>query len=231
MDSLFSSGALSFYRNLQVPKDLPQGVSTLFPFSNDVVWKLNERFYSRFYSDTKPRTYLIGIIPGRLGAGITGIPFTDPIRLESVLKIKNSLDKKAELSSKFIYDVIDSLGGAKEFFSKFYISSVSPIGFVKKGKNLNYYDQKDLENSLKEYITNNLKIQLETLPSNRERAFCLGMGKNFKFLQKLNQEENFFKEIIPLPHPRWVMQYRLKSKDEFILEYQSKLGAELGESV
>lgn len=231
MDSLFSFGALSFYRNLQIPKDLPKGVSSLFPFSNDVVWKLNEQFYSRFYNDTNARTYLIGINPGRLGAGITGIPFTDPIRLESVLKIKNSLDKKAELSSKFIYDVIDSLGGAKEFFSTFYISSVSPIGFVKDGKNLNYYDQKDLENSLKEYITSNLKKQLDTLPSNRERAFCLGMGKNFKYLQKLNQEEKFFKEIIPLPHPRWVMQYRLKSKGQFILEYQKKLGGEISKSL
>ena len=43
--------------------------------------------------------------------------------------------------------------------------------------------------------------------------------KNFKFLQRLNAENHLFEEIIPLSHPRFVMQYRLKRKDEYIRQY------------
>ena len=38
-------------------------------------------FYHRFYNDDKPRNLILGINPGRLGAGATGIPFTDTKRL------------------------------------------------------------------------------------------------------------------------------------------------------
>ncbi len=227
MKSSFASSVLDFYSHLKIPDDLPTGVGSLYPFSDKTVWELNKTFYERFYSDRNPRSYLIGINPGRLGAGVTGIPFTDPVRLESVLKIKNDFPKKAELSSKFIFDVIESLGGSDTFFANFYITSVSPIGYIKEGRNLNYYDQKDLEKALQDYIIDNLWKQIKTLPSNQETAFCLGMGKNFKYLNKLNEKEGFFKEIIPLPHPRWVMQYRLKRKEEFILEYQKKLMTEI----
>lgn len=227
MKSSFASGVLEFYSRLDLPQNLPQGVETLYPFSDETVWQLNKTFYHRFYNDQNPRSFLIGINPGRLGAGVTGIPFTDPLRLENVLKIKNGFQKKAELSSKFIYDVIESIGGSDPFFSNFYITSVSPIGYTKDGRNLNYYDQKDLENSLHDYIIENLWKQINTLPTNRDTAFCLGLGKNYKYLCKLNEKEGFFKEIIPLPHPRWVMQYRLKRKEEFILDYQRNLLKEI----
>lgn len=222
-----SSTILEFYSSLYLPLNLPKGVETLYPFSNKKVWEINEEFYNKYYRDYTTRTFLIGINPGRLGAGITGIPFTDPIRLDSVLNIKNDFDKKAELSSKFIYDVIEAMGGPKTFFSSFYFTSVSPIGFTKNAVNLNYYDEKELENSLKPYIISNLTTQLDSIPSNRNIAFCLGKGKNFNYLVKLNEENGFFKKIIALPHPRWVMQYRLKRKDEFILEYVQKLSEKI----
>lgn len=218
-----SQQVLSFYNNLDIPSKLPAGIELLFPFTDKKVMEIISEFYLGFYNDNNERTFLIGINPGRLGAGITGIPFTDPIRLEEVLKIKNNFDKKAELSSRFIYDVIEAFGGAKSFYSKFYFTSVSPLGFVKNGKNINYYDQKDLEECLEEYIHKNLIKQIELLPTNRDFAFSLGMGKNQKYLEKINKKNRYFKEIIPLPHPRWVMQYRLRRKDEFVLEYLTKL--------
>jgi len=49
-------------------------------------------------------------------------------------------------------------------------------------------------------------------------------GLNEKFLHYLNDRHQLFDEIIPLSHPRWVMQYRLKRKDEFIGEYLERLG-------
>lgn len=219
----FAKKVLSFYKNIEIPIDLPEGISVLYPFGNEDVARIIDQFYSKYYTDNTKRTFLIGINPGRLGAGITGIPFTDPIRLKEVLKIDNPFAKKPELSARFVYDVIEACGGPNFFFSNFYISSVSPLGFIKEGKNINYYDQKDLEDSLEKYIHTQLTKQLELLPSNREIAFSLGMGKNQKYLEKINKKHHYFDKIVPLPHPRWVMQYRLKRKNEFVLQYQKEL--------
>lgn len=223
MESLCSKAIVDFYEHLKIPVDLPPGIEALYPFKEKEVLRISKEFYHRYYADSNKRSYLIGINPGRLGAGVTGIPFTDPIRLKNELKIDHDLQQKSELSSRFIYDVIESLGGPKSFFGNFYITSVSPIGFIKDGKNLNYYDDKTLEENLEGYIVENFEKQLQSIPSNRNIAFCLGLGKNFTYLKKLNAKHRLFKKIIPLAHPRWVMQYRLKSKEEFVLAYQQNL--------
>jgi hypothetical protein len=62
-----------------------------------------------------------------------------------------------------------------------------------------------------------------------DTCFCLGEGENYKQFRRINDEHRFFKEIIPLPHPRWVMQYRRKSMGEFAAIYVEKLGAVLSE--
>lgn len=220
---LQSEKILAFYNNLEIPVGLPDGVEILNPFTNEKVLEFNRLFYNKYYSDQFDRTYLIGINPGRLGAGLTGIPFTDPIRLQEVLGFENDLNKKPELSSKYIYDVIENMGGPKTFFKSFYFTSVSPIGFIKDGKNLNYYDQKDLQDCLEPFMVNAMWKQINTIDTNREVAYSLGQGKNFKYLEKLNQKHGFFNRIEPLPHPRWVMQYRLKRKMEFIDLYLKKI--------
>jgi hypothetical protein len=50
-------------------------------------------------------------------------------------------------------------------------------------------------------------------------CFCFGTGKNEKFLKKINEEHQFFKKIIPLEHPRFIMQYKFKTKDIYIGKY------------
>lgn len=57
----------------------------------------------------------------------------------------------------------------------------------------------------------------------RDMAFCLGQGKNYAFLRHVNEEKGYFKERIPLPHLRWVMQYQLKKKDVYIDDIAQKL--------
>ena len=226
---LQSEKILTFYNNLDIPKGLPDGVGILNPFKDKKVLEFNRLFYNKYYNDNYDRTYLIGINPGRLGAGVTGIPFTDPIRLQEVLGVRNELDKKPELSSKYIYDLIENIGGPNLFFRSFYFTSVSPIGFVKNGKNLNYYDQKNLQDQLESFIVNSMQEQINSIDTNREVAFSLGQGKNFKYLEKLNQKHGFFNRIEPLPHPRWVMQYRLKRKMDFIDLYIKKLSPYLNQ--
>ena len=56
-------------------------------------------------------------------------------------------------------------------------------------------------------------------------CFCLGEGENYKQLSRFNEEQGFFREIIPLPHPRWIMQYRRKKVKEFVALYVQKLKA------
>jgi hypothetical protein len=47
----------------------------------------------------------------------------------------------------------------------------------------------------------------------------LGLGQNWKFLERLNQERGFFDEILPLEHPRWIMQYRRRRMEEYLQKY------------
>lgn len=209
---------ITYYKKIAPPEGLPKGVGVLHPFNEPDVQRIVETFYSKYYGDNNPRTFLIGINPGRFGGGATGIPFTDPIRLQEILNISNDFEQKAELSSKFIYKMIEAVGGPEVFYSNFYFTSVSPLGFVKDGKNLNYYDIKQLQEGLENYIVENLRQQISF--GARPIAFSLGKGTNIKYLKWLNKKYELFEDIKPLPHPRWVMQYRLKRLGEFIGQYK-----------
>ncbi|MBT8233933.1 MAG: DUF4918 family protein [Saprospiraceae bacterium] len=219
----FAHQVLDFYKNLSPKWKLPKSVDLLYPYSEQAVWNLMVQFYNKYYDDSFPRTIVFGINPGRLGAGMTGVPFTDPVRLESVCKIKNEVQKRQELSSVFIYEMIDQFNSPENFYSKIYISSICPLGFIKDGKNYNYYDSKELYQAVEKKIVNSIKKQL-TFNCKRDKAFSLGQGKNFKVLKDLNKRYKWFEEVIPLPHPRWVMQYKLKSKEKYLNEYVEKLG-------
>jgi hypothetical protein len=35
----------------------------------------------------------------------------------------------------------------------------------------------------------------------------------------VNDRNGFFKEIVPLPHPRFILQYRRKQADEYLARY------------
>ncbi len=214
----FADRAIHFYKDLQISTSLPAGSEILNPYENPAVKDVVTSFFTRFYDDRQDRVILLGINPGRFGAGITGITFTDPIRLEEDCQIPNGFEKRAELSSRFIYEVISSHGGCQAFYQRFFLSAVSPLGFVRNGRNLNYYDDRELEAALGKFIESSLRDQID-LGIRKDKAICLGEGKNMKYLAKLNEKLDLFGEIISLPHPRWVMQYRFKRKEEFIEKY------------
>ena len=128
---IFSEEILHFLFNLQLPFKLPNAVEVLNVHGNAEVKKACTAFYNKFYCDNNQRHLLLGINPGRFGGGVTGIPFTDSIRLQNACGIENDFQKKQELSSAFIYEMIDAFGGPEKFYTRFYISAVSPLGFVK----------------------------------------------------------------------------------------------------
>jgi hypothetical protein len=218
----FADRILSFQKKLKIEVKLPKGVDVLSPYGDKTAASLCQAFYKRFYNDQEPRILILGINPGRFGGGITGVPFTDPVKLEK-LGIHNDLQKKRELSADFIYQMIDACGGADKFYQRFYVSAVSPLGFVKEEKNLNYYDVKGLPETLEPFIVKCLKEQL-SWGIDTKICYSLGEGENFKYINKLNAKYHFFDEVVPLPHPRFIMQYRRKRIDEFVSIYKEKLG-------
>lgn len=217
-----SDKIIRFCENLESPNNLPDEVIVMNPYQNENTRLYARQFYNKYYNDKEARTVLFGINPGRLGGGITGVPFTDPIRLEEDCGLQNSLEKKQELSSRFIYEMIMTYGSPHSFYNKFYITGVSPLGFVKNGKNLNYYDIPNFKELFEKYALNQIKEQMN-FSLNTSIAYSIGQGQNLKFLKFLNEKHKLFERIEALPHPRWIMQYRLKRKDEFIQEYLNKL--------
>lgn len=221
---------IEFNSSLQFDGSLPPDIRIMNPFSeNPEALKTSSIFYRKFYNDNSFRKIILGINPGRFGAGVTGIPFTDTQRLTEKCMIDLPGIVTRELSSIFVYDVIAAFGGAEKFYSDFYFGAVCPLGFVKlndKGKevNYNYYDSADLQKSVEPFIITSLERQLNW-EIDRNVCFCLGNNKNFNYLQKLNKRKGYFKQIVPLEHPRFIMQYRLKEKEKYIDKYLSQLNA------
>ena len=93
-----------------------------------------ERFYTKYYSDTSPRTLLLGINPGRYGASLTGVGFTDPVLMEQKCGIVNDLEKRSKLSAGFICDVVDAYRVLKLFTEIFSLRPFCLSGYLKTVK-------------------------------------------------------------------------------------------------
>ncbi|MBS1979463.1 MAG: DUF4918 family protein [Bacteroidetes bacterium] len=217
-----SEHILSFFKSLGIDASLPRGVTVMNPYLDPETFTLCQAFFEKYYSDHKNRKLILGINPGRLGAGLTGISFTDPVRLERICGIKNHFVKKPELSSEFVFKVIEEFGGPEAFFGQFFISSLSPLGFIKGGKNVNYYDLPALEKKVTPFIVQTLTETMSWGIFDKE-VLCLGEGKNYRFLERLNSKHGWFSSITPLPHPRFIMQYRRKKLDEYTTAYLKAL--------
>jgi hypothetical protein len=220
----FAEKVISFFEELEYSGSLPEGISIMNPYRNNPqILPLIIRFYKRFYSDNNARHLILGINPGRFGAGVTGLPFTDTKRLKEKCGLSVPDLETFETSSVFIYSMIDVFGGVEKFYSKFFISAVCPLGFTSvntggKAVNYNYYDSKSLITAVYDFMVENLKKQLD-FGIEKDICFCLGTGKNYKFILKLNDDLKIFKEIVPLEHPRYIMQYKSKHKLEYIKKY------------
>jgi hypothetical protein len=231
----WSDQILDFLNHLELSNEiLPDKILPLIPLKGPhaaVIQRVTTEFYQKYYNDAQPRRMIIGINPGRLGAGATGLPFTDTKRLEAFCDIKIPEFSTHEPSSVFVYEVIEAFGGPTAFYSQFYITSVCSVGFVEEKigssepVNYNYYDSKVLTQAVEPFIIEKLKEQI-SFGADTDVAYCLGTGKNFKYLEQLNQQHHFFKNIIPLEHPRYIMQYKNKDKELYVGKFLEALGDE-----
>ncbi|MBO9154263.1 uracil-DNA glycosylase family protein [Chitinophaga sp. GCM10012297] len=220
----FADKIIHFNTHLHYTGKLPQGINIMNPFAEQpVVVDIMKQFYKKFYNDTHARRMIIGINPGRFGAALTGVPFTDSKRLEDPCGIKFPGPPSYEVSSVYVYDMIAAYGGPAAFYKDFYIGAMSPLGFTVdkpggKVVNYNYYDSKALTDAVYDFMLENLRKQT-AFGIDRTVGYCLGTGKNADFILRLNGKEKFFDRIIPLEHPRFIMQYKLKKKQDYIDKY------------
>jgi hypothetical protein len=84
--------------------------------------------------------------------------------------------------------------------------------------NYNYYDSRELTEAVTGFMVASVG-ELIDLGIRTDVCFCFGTGKNAKFLSKLNAEYSFFKKIIALEHPRFIMQYKALTRHLYIDKY------------
>ena len=223
MAKSFGDKVIDFNRHLQYSDLLPENYRVINPyFDNPETMKVMLAFYNKFYNDNKQRRFIIGINPSRHGAGVTGVPFTDTKRLESVCGIKMESAHTHEISSVFLYDMIAAFGGANAFYKQFYINSPFPLAIVRKTKegnwlNANYYDDSKLFEMVKEYMISCLKSHI-SMGLDTSLVYVLGK-KNAVFIQKLNKEAKLFDNFKVLEHPRYIQQYKSKEKQLYVDKY------------
>lgn len=224
----FADKVIAFNKSLRFNAQLPEGVSVMNPFrENKESLRVSSVFYKKYYNDANHRHIILGINPGRFGAGLTGVPFTDPKRLREKCGIPYPGALAHEPSSVFVYNMIEAYGGTDRFYGKFYINSICPLGFTIKNKlgkdvNYNFYDDKALFEAAYDFMVRSIKKQIG-FGVDTEVCFCLGSGKNEKILRALNEKHRFFKKIIPLEHPRFIMQYKSKFMQDYIDKYLERL--------
>ena len=192
------------------------------PYTEPAVKGYLKSFLGKYFNNDGARIPILGINAGRFGAGLTGINFTDPVALEDECGIPNDLPRKRELSSVYIYDMIRHMGGPTVFYQQFFLSAVCPLGFLREGVNLNYYDDRRLERAVTSFIVSSVERHI-AFGCRRDHVVILGRGSNARFFTRLNDEYRWFDEVHSLDHPRFIMQYRRKRLGEYLDEYGSVL--------
>lgn len=218
----FGQKVIAYNRNLKYEKPLPQGFKVLNPYlDNPETMEVMSQFYDKYYSDQLIRRLILGINPGRLGAGTTGVPFTDTKKLREVCGIQMTSVQTHEVSAIFVYDMIAAYGGATSFYRDFYINSIFPLAIVRKTKtgwlNANYYDDKNLFESVEDFMIQSVKDHIR-LGIDTSEVFVWGK-KNAAYFEKINKQGRLFDKVTVLEHPRYIQQYKTKQKKFYIQKY------------
>ncbi len=219
----FAEKVVLFNKRLHYKGNLPPEFNVINPYlDNPETLVVMEKFYHKYYNDNLTRKFIIGINPSRHGAGVTGVPFTDTKRLSSVCGIQMHSAHTHEISSVFMYDMIEAYGGADIFYKQFYINSPFPLAIVRETKpnnwiNANYYDDKQLFDMVRPFMLDSLKQHI-SMGLKTDEVFVLGK-KNATFLAKINKKEKLFGKMTVLDHPRYIQQYKSKDKIIYIDNY------------
>lgn len=220
----FAQGVVEFLTHHRRPAGLPSGIDVLDPYRDPEVVRVVGHMAQRYYVNAPDRLSVWGINPGRFGAGITGLSFTDPWAVAHQLGIPTSLTGRRELSAEFVSDVIDAYGGPATFYHDIYLGAVSPLGFVSNGVNVNFYDTPELLRAVTPYAVASIRAQV-ALGLRTDAAVILGTGKLRQVIERDIRPVLAFESIIYLEHPRFIMQYRRSQRSAYVDRYVAALHA------
>ena len=219
--STFAARLVRFLTSFPLPEALPDAVQAVSPYQEATPKALLSQFANQYYADNRPRVALLGINPGRLGNGRTGVAFTDPVAL-AACGIPNNLPQQREPSSQFVHAVITAMGGPTVFFQHFFLGSLYPLVLLREGRNYNYYDSPALTTALAPAIRLSLQQQVQEVGLRRDVVVCLGR-RNGEYLTRWNQELQLFDQIHILDHPRYLMQYKRRDLAANVARYAETL--------
>ncbi|MBD1210491.1 MAG: DUF4918 family protein [Ignavibacteria bacterium] len=230
----FGDRLYTFYTTLRLESPLPSGIEAMNPYLRPETQACVRAFCDKYFADKKSnRVSVWGINPGRFGGGLTGLSFTDPVILREICGIQNTLGTKHELSAEYVWSVIAEYGGAERFFGDFFLTALCPLGFVKQKEaseiNYNFYDDKALFQAVKSFMVETMQQQI-AMGLRQDVAICFGTGKLHSAFEAINAEYSFFERILPLEHPRFIMQYRRKEIAQYRQKYMDVLSLVLGQS-
>jgi hypothetical protein len=222
----FADKVLQFNKSLDFKGKLPKGISIMNPFREDKkVNRVASQFYKKYYDDNGDPPYDTRHQPRQVRRRRNRYSFHRSETVGRKMRHPFHGELKHEPSSVFIYEMIDAFGGAESFYKQFYINSICPLGFTAtnaRGKevNYNYYDSKELIAAVYDFMCDSISKQI-AFGIDTGTGFCFGTGKNEKFLRELNEEKKYFKNIVALEHPRFIVQYKSKTKQDYIDKYVS----------
>jgi hypothetical protein len=220
---MFADRLLHFLTEFPLPPPLPDDVVAYSPYHDATPRELFTQFAQRYYTGSQSRVALLGINPGRLGNGRTGVAFTDPTAL-AAWGVNNDLPRRREPSSEFVQAVVVAMGGPAAFYKHFFLGSLYPLVLLRHGLNYNFYDSAAVTAALWPDIQHSVRQLVESVGVARHAAVCLGQ-RNGKYFRKLNDELQLFDHVYVLDHPRYLMQYKRRALADNVAHYAQVLSS------
>ena len=222
----FADRLTHLLHDFPLPPPLPEAVTAHSPYQEPGPQELFTEFARRYYGGNQPRVAVLGINPGRLGNGRTGVAFTDGPAL-TAWGLAHELPTRREPSSEFMQAVVEAWGGAGPFYQQFYVGSLYPLVLLRDGRNYNFYDSPAVTAALWPTMQAHLQQLTTEVGVVRQAAVCLGR-RNARFFQRLNDELGLFEQIYVLDHPRYLMQYQRRRLPENVAHYVEVLAQAAG---
>lgn len=155
--------------------------------------ELVRSYYKKFYSKPGRRIVLCGINPGKYGAGITGVPFIDFHGISRLLPGHGRQDK--ERTAQYMLSIIEEYG-AGEFQDAVYLTNLSWYGFLRNGRNLNYYI---LPRNVRHYFIESFVEEMKIVQPSFIVPLSEEVGRTLRQMAKDGQLDYPIAER--LPHP------------------------------
>lgn len=212
---------LAFYESLNADAFARGNVSIHNPFDDERRRAAITAFCERFYDDAAPRIHLLGINPNQPADTSSGVHYTDGYALDVHCGIPNGFSKGRELTSRFFYLVVEAFGGAAAFYRSVFAWSVMPVCVTEVGEYRNYYDERIYE-TVRPLVRGNMEWLRDRIPGDG-RAVVLGTGENKASFERLDGFPFGYRNIVYLPHPRWILQYHSNELDKHVERYVEAL--------